>query len=369
MQLCTVPGDYIINMAHEAHGKVESNFLLHGLIIRNDTDAPMTLTQIDMEMHAGDAFVKQVTYRGKALQHAVARFARDCTWLGEGFGAQLYLGREGFWNPARYGDSVELAPGWETGLHNEYFVVVHTEKLDRICLSVTYESNGIEQRTEMSLPLVEYENRNSYIFPLKGCYSTCGNYNALLDHRQHYSMEFAIDMAQYNESHKLFFKEPMHTEDHIIYGREILAIADGVVADCFGTIPVTTSWVWEERKPYFEQYGLAAQFGNHVIIEHANGESSFYGHMIMDSLTVAKGDAVKQGQVIGRVGHTGLSNCPHLHFQLMDKPDILTGRGLPCSFTNLRDVTNEPMERIVEDNLIVHAVYPFTPPSVNPLTK
>lgn len=355
MELRTVPGDYIINMAREGHGKVESNFLLHGLKIRNDTDGPLSLLSIDMELYAGDVFVKQVTYRGKALQHAVARFARDCTWLGEGFGAQLYLGREGFWDPAQFCDSVELPPNRETGLFNEYFVVVHTDKLDRMSLSVTYRSNGVEQRAEVTLPLLQYENRNQYIFPLKGCYSTCGNFNALLDHRQHHSMEFAIDMAQYNEAHKLFFKEPMRTEDHLIHGREILAIADGVVADCFGSIPITTSWDWEERKPYFEQYGLAAQFGNYVILEHANGESSFYGHMMLNSPRVAKGDRVRQGQVIGQVGHTGLSNCPHLHFQLMDKPNLLTGRGLPCSFTNLRDVANDPMERIMEDNLIVHA--------------
>lgn len=355
MELRTVPGDDIINMTKEAHGKVESNFLLHGLKIRNDTEVPATLLQIDMTLYAGDVCVKQVTYGGEALRYAVERFARDCAWLGAGVGAQLFLGREGFWNPALFSDSVELPPNRETGLFNEYFVIVHTERLDRMRISVTYKSNGIKQQTAMSLPLVQYENRNRYIFPLKGCYSTCGNYNALLDHRQHYSMEFAIDMAQYNEAQKLFFKEPMRTEDHIVYGREILAIADGVVAECYGSIPVTTSWVWEERKPYFEQYGLASQFGNYVILEHANGESSFYGHMIVDSLTVAKGDAVQQGQVIGRVGHTGMSNCPHLHFQLMDRPSLLTGRGLPCSFTNLRDVANDPLARILDDNLIVHA--------------
>jgi hypothetical protein len=38
----------------------------------------------------------------------------------------------------------------------------------------------------------------------------------------------------------------------------------------------------------------------------------------------------------------------------MDKPDILTGRGLPCSFTNIMDVTENSIERIMEDNIIVH---------------
>lgn len=354
MELKSRPGDYIINMSYEAHGKVESNFLLHGLNIKNDTDQPLVLKHVNLELYSANTFVKQISYCDKALSHAVERFAKECTWLGEGFGAQLFLGEEGFWNPKAYSSTTTLMPNQETGLFNEYFVVVYQERVDLLEICVIYEMDGKEYKQELTIPLINYKNKNEYIFPLKGCFSTCGNYNCLLDHRQHYSMEFAIDMAQYNSELKLSFKENMNNEDYFIYGKDVLAIADGEVVDCYHAIPITTSWVWEERAPYFKQYGLAAQFGNYVVLQHANGESSFYGHMIKDSLTVKKGDRVKQGQMIGKVGHTGLSNCPHLHFQLMDKPDILTGRGLPCSFTNLKDVTGNPLDRITDDNIIVH---------------
>ncbi len=354
MEIKMIPEDYIITMTKEGHGKIESNFLLHGLKIKNDTDKPVVIRQINLELYAAETFVKQVTYSGKALINAVERFAQECTWLGKGFGAQLFLGREGFWNPEKFSSTRTLMPDQETGLFNEYFVVINKEMMDLLSVAVLYEKEGKEYKQELSIPLRNYVNKNKYLFPLKGCISTCGNYNCLLDHRQHFSMEFAIDMAQYNKEQKLSFQEEMRKEDYVIYGKEILAIADGEVIDCFHSIPITTSWVWEEREPYFKQYGLAAQFGNYVILQHANGESSFYGHMIEDSLTVKKGDKVKQGQVIGKVGHTGLSNCPHLHFQLMDKPDILTGRGLPCSFLNIKDVMGEPLERIMDDNIIVH---------------
>ena len=54
--------------------------------------------------------------------------------------------------------------------------------------------------------------------------------------------------------------------------------------------------------------------------------------MTTGSVAVAVGQQVRAGDVLGRVGHTGNSTAPHLHFQLMDGPDPLTARGVPCAF-------------------------------------
>jgi murein DD-endopeptidase MepM/ murein hydrolase activator NlpD len=44
------------------------------------------------------------------------------------------------------------------------------------------------------------------------------------------------------------------------------------------------------------------------------------------------GRRVRSGEILGRVGHTGNSTSPHLHFQLMDAADPLTAAGIPCAF-------------------------------------
>lgn len=355
MELVTKPKDFIINMALESGGEVISNFLLHGLRIKNSSDKNLVLKDINFELYTSDTLVKQIVYRGKALGNIIEKFSANCTWLGKGFGAKLFLGEDGFWNPECYTDSVEMKPNQETGIFNEYFIVIYDNVIDELVIKVNYLQCGEEHVEELKIPLIQYKNKNQYIFPLKGSISTCGNYNTLPDHRQHYSMEFAFDMAQYNVDQKLCYKENMCDEDYVVYGKDVLAIADGEVVDCYYDFNMTTSWDWNERKPYIDKYGLAAQCGNYIVLKHENEEYSFYGHLLANSLTIKKGDKVKQGQVIGKVGNTGLSNCPHLHFQLMDGPDFLAARGLPCSFLNITDVAGNKINFIQEENIIVHA--------------
>ena len=53
-----------------------------------------------------------------------------------------------------------------------------------------------------------------------------------------------------------------------------------------------------------------------VIIKHPNGYSTYYGHLSKYGRGIRKGVRVKQGQVIGYVGATGLATGPHLDFRI-----------------------------------------------------
>ena len=55
---------------------------------------------------------------------------------------------------------------------------------------------------------------------------------------------------------------------------------------------------------------------NFIVIQHPNGEYSRYDHLAHGSAVVRTGQYIKRGQVIARVGMTGFTYLPHLHFQL-----------------------------------------------------
>lgn len=60
-------------------------------------------------------------------------------------------------------------------------------------------------------------------------------------------------------------------------------------------------------------------YGNMVLINHGDGYKTRYAHMISGSITVRTGDYVEAGRTIGRVGSTGNSTGPHLHFEVIYK--------------------------------------------------
>ena len=61
--------------------------------------------------------------------------------------------------------------------------------------------------------------------------------------------------------------------------------------------------------------GKKGGYGNTIIVQHGNKYSSLYGHLSRFNSAQSTGSSIKQGQVIGYVGMTGLATGPHLHYE------------------------------------------------------
>lgn len=90
-----------------------------------------------------------------------------------------------------------------------------------------------------------------------------------------------------------------------IMGTPVVAAAEGTV------IATNSSCTHNWGKSY--SCGCGGGYGNYVMISHAGGKMTVYGHLT--SLTVSTGQTVSRGQVIGYVGSTGNSTGPHLHYE------------------------------------------------------
>jgi hypothetical protein len=278
---------------------------------------------------------------------------------------QKTIGTDKFWNYDQLSFTTILDPGNQTGFLYEHFRIISDKPVDELVVIINYLEDDKEKEVKVSIPVILYENKNKYIFPVKGPWLAIGNWDdPIRGHRLVWSQEFAIDLIQLDRELQADESLKRPNTDYACYGKDVIAIADGEVIECFNQIPENptsgTDLTNEQLHKFvteYEQLGfVAVGAGNYVIVKHLYGEYSFYAHLITGSLTVKKGDKVKQGQVLGKVGNAGYSTAPHLHFQLMDKGSHLTGKGLPCHFINIKNWLGEIITLIDQYSTIVHTV-------------
>lgn len=77
--------------------------------------------------------------------------------------------------------------------------------------------------------------------------------------------------------------------------------------------------------------GEQGAYGLTVVVRHAGGYESRYAHL--SSLDVAPGDTVAQGTALGRVGSTGRSTAPHLHFEVTQRGERIDPGPFVRNFT------------------------------------
>ncbi len=118
---------------------------------------------------------------------------------------------------------------------------------------------------------------------------------------------------------------PHHGVDYAAAtGTPVVAVADGFVEDA----------------------GWSAGYGRLIKVQHASKTETRYGHLSRFAQGISKGSRVKQGQVIGYVGMSGLATGPHLHYELIQggkRIDPLSIKNLPSE-----PIPSDQMERFAE---------------------
>jgi murein DD-endopeptidase MepM/ murein hydrolase activator NlpD len=137
-----------------------------------------------------------------------------------------------------------------------------------------------------------------------------GRWQGVEDKTRHHQLKafalYALDMMKVDEEGKVYKGSGKDLSDFYGWGATVHAPADGEVLQVdqgFEDLPAGKGGKFSEA--------------NQIMIRHASGECSSFGHLKKGSAKVKVGDAVKKGQPIAQVGNSGASNFPHCHFALL----------------------------------------------------
>jgi hypothetical protein len=150
-----------------------------------------------------------------------------------------------------------------------------------------------------------------------GCCNVSPHRGAMLafDQKLEAQERYAIDWIQADdEGHLVLPDESTKLTDFPAYDKPIISATDGKVVEVVDKYPDVEPGVLNQ------DLTLKDAGGNHVIVAIGGERYALYAHLKPNSITVEEGDRVRRGQVLGRLGNSGNTTAPHLHFHVMDAP-------------------------------------------------
>jgi len=321
------------------------SLLLQNVAVINQGSAPFKIAGIDIELLQANRVVESRKLDREAVQRLADRGAK---LQGAGILEQVAFQ---FCGTDLVGPSIKLAGAT---LDRDQALLIVEQILAfrgaRDTLRVRVHGNLDGRTTEFtgSIPIKSEFAQNKYIFPLRGVWYAGWGASFHTGHRWAIPEEFALDIAKIGESGLSHKGDGTRFSDYYAYGADVLAAANGRVTSVASDQPEDPSAMQrpnESQEAYFARLqkeqaerlakGPTAIAGNYVMIDHGKNEYSLYAHLQPGSVRVHVGDQVKAGDVLGKLGSSGNSTEPHLHFHVCDKPDPLMCAGIPVNFSNI----------------------------------
>ncbi|MFJ8515019.1 M23 family metallopeptidase [Lysinibacillus xylanilyticus] len=223
----------------------------------------------------------------------------------------------------------------KTILQNLTHYVWSDDKREKVVVASFDELNQIQRffiKPFIAYPKTDQQyTKNKYIMPIRDeWFVFWGGTNEFVNYHYVYeNQRYAYDLVKVQDGQS-YQNSPIRNEDFYAFDEGIIAPADGKVVKVVDGIKDNVPGEMDERN--------AA--GNYVVIEHANNEFSMIAHFKKNSILVKSGDTVAEGQLIGKCGNSGNSSEAHIHFQVMDSPDIGYGKSIRILFKD----GNEPIQ-------------------------
>ncbi len=151
---------------------------------------------------------------------------------------------------------------------------------------------------------------HSFRLPFSGQWTISQGHDGEYTHRDDW--RHAWDFVIEGPDGKTYKNEGDLPTDYYCFGKHVLSPGYGIVETVEDGIDDNT----------VGEVNLIKNWGNTVIIKHAENLYSKMSHLQKGSITVKKGDTVKPGDIIGKAGNSGRSPYPHLHFQFQSTPYI-----------------------------------------------
>jgi hypothetical protein len=165
-----------------------------------------------------------------------------------------------------------------------------------------------------------------------GCCDTIRHVRALLPLNGRFALaqRFAIDWEQIDDQNRLVKGDLSKVESYTIFGKDVIAVANGTVVATRNDLPEQPPGKLPDNLP------IDQADGNFVVLDIGKGAFALYAHLQPGSVKVTAGAKVKVGDLLGKVGNTGNTSAPHLHFHVMDGPSPLLSNGIPYVINHFR---------------------------------